>query len=355
MGNWAFSPFPLGQMTGQFSTNEERTVSLLFRILYKLKICGHRELIQRPELYDKVEQHLKNIWEVILQTALVDSLTQKELGDWRFRSLPPLSQGISNASMECLSARLHDLREKGDIRPWEIFLHLLAIMAFQSKVYEMRMIGLDNLPVLDPAIMRHLRKRLPPEQYHDKWRQLLDTMPGVMAPRRVTLRIMYEIFSQECIGCFRQVKWGEGLYGITMFESICCGRQKCLHEDGLAYNNHQEFLIAIFKHGNVAAELCHYCGLTGDERPHRCSRCKTKVYCGEECRNADWQLVHKDICNKGDISRKVLKKKKERIEEQRKRDVESSENVLAKQMEMFGFSEEDGASIKDLLHNRYLK
>ena len=35
----------------------------------------------------------------------------------------------------------------------------------------------------------------------------------------------------------------------------------------------------------------------------RCSRCLTKVYCGEECRDLDW-VEHKQVCREGEVQRK---------------------------------------------------
>ena len=54
-----------------------------------------------------------------------------------------------------------------------------------------------------------------------------------------------------------------------------------------------------------AAFLCDYCGLpwTSGNMGRRCSRCLTKVYCGEECRDQDW-VVHKLMCREGEVERK---------------------------------------------------
>ena len=41
-------------------------------------------------------------------------------------------------------------------------------------------------------------------------------------------------------------------------------------------------------------ELCDFCGQRGRQR-HRCITCRTKIYCGKECYDAD-QEVHKQFC-----------------------------------------------------------
>lgn len=35
-----------------------------------------------------------------------------------------------------------------------------------------------------------------------------------------------------------------------------------------------------------------------------CSKCLTKLYCGDQCRDEDWEKVHRKVCKKGE-DRKV--------------------------------------------------
>ena len=44
----------------------------------------------------------------------------------------------------------------------------------------------------------------------------------------------------------------------------------------------------------LKCENCDYCGQRGGQR-HRCITCRTKIYCGKECYDAD-QEVHKEFC-----------------------------------------------------------
>ena len=41
-------------------------------------------------------------------------------------------------------------------------------------------------------------------------------------------------------------------------------------------------------------ENCDYCGQRGGQR-HRCITCRSKIYCGKECYDAD-QEVHTEFC-----------------------------------------------------------
>ena len=46
-------------------------------------------------------------------------------------------------------------------------------------------------------------------------------------------------------------------------------------------------------------EACDYCGGFNQEvKSHRCSGCRTKVYCGVECLNKD--EVHLKLCEQGE-------------------------------------------------------
>ena len=71
----------------------------------------------------------------------------------------------------------------------------------------------------------------------------------------------------------------------------------------------------------LVANRCDYCGLLG-RKAHRCNECKTKVYCSQECQSSDWYLVHKKICSKGEVARKVKwdKKKREELGQEQEED-----------------------------------
>ena len=52
-------------------------------------------------------------------------------------------------------------------------------------------------------------------------------------------------------------------------------------------------------HFEYSGEFCDYCdGMNGEMKSHRCNKCKTKVYCGMDCRNKD--EVHLRLCEEGD-------------------------------------------------------
>merc|ERR1712059_245687 len=77
-------------------------------------------------------------------------------------------------------------------------------------------------------------------------------------------------------------------------------------------NKEVDFCLAMAIKGSASVEnSCDYCGVLG-RKVHRCSECKTKVYCSEECLQLDWKKIHSKICNEGEVASKVKGGKKER-------------------------------------------
>ena len=65
---------------------------------------------------------------------------------------------------------------------------------------------------------------------------------------------------------------------------------------------------------------CEVCYRRGSV--HRCSVCKCRWYCGLECQNEDWKVVHKDICQ----MLKKKGKKRANTEKRKKQAEEITEN-----------------------------
>ena len=110
-----------------------------------------------------------------------------------------------------------------------------------------------------------------------------------------------------------------------------CEDQKCLKKCKNILDRDLKLCLIYSKRAyNVEKDKCGCCarvypGLRG----HRCSRCLTKLYCGEKCRDMDW-VVHKLICRKGEV---VRKKKGDRQERKQK-----GSDQFERQMAALGFS-----------------
>ena len=109
---------------------------------------------------------------------------------------------------------------------------------------------------------------------------------------------------------------------LGMFSVAVCGKMPCVYScvqaDVEETRNRRDYVRLATKSG---ADRCDYCAVYyRGQRVHRCSRCLTKVYCGEQCRDQDWG-VHKLVCREGEgwqVGRKMKRKKgrKQRIREE---------------------------------------
>ena len=83
---------------------------------------------------------------------------------------------------------------------------------------------------------------------------------------------------------------------------------------------------------------------------HRCSGCKSRWYCGEDCQLEDWKVVHKEVCGKlskmGRKQRLNSQKRKEEAEKVTKNNNHIYKNELMDKLKM---ELKDWCSDKDYL------
>ena len=91
-----------------------------------------------------------------------------------------------------------------------------------------------------------------------------------------------------------------------------CGEQKCRNKyDNIIERDLKLFMIYTKKAHILQFEFRGFCAQCSAVRGHRCSRCLTKLYCGEQCRDKDW-AVHKLVCREGEEKRKIKGGREER-------------------------------------------
>ena len=81
-----------------------------------------------------------------------------------------------------------------------------------------------------------------------------------------------------------------------------CSKARCWQIWSKIVKEDQNLMLIHGKLGyEFAADMCDYCAQTHmGVRGHRCSRCLTKVYSGEQCRGKDWG-VHKLVCREKEV------------------------------------------------------
>ena len=77
-----------------------------------------------------------------------------------------------------------------------------------------------------------------------------------------------------------------------------CGAPACketvkdlYNQESIRSKNSQESPDSV----TITGFACDHCGLHSNH-PHRCSGCKSKHYCTQECQNLNWNLVHMKMC-----------------------------------------------------------
>ena len=105
-----------------------------------------------------------------------------------------------------------------------------------------------------------------------------------------------------------------------------CGKQKCVSDN---IKRRGKNFFEVLEDPAFHAKRCHMC-FKINANLKRCGKCKSKVYCGIECLHKDWELVHKDICGKGDVERKQKEGKTERKMQNKKAAADFKEKCLKK-------------------------
>jgi len=94
-------------------------------------------------------------------------------------------------------------------------------------------------------------------------------------------------------------------YITPFFSIVSCDKANCSHNVFKNYMN--SFFLPAFSamsEKKTSSYKCDSCFFYS-EKPHRCKRCLTKMYCSKECQLKDWKKVHEKICKDGESERKL--------------------------------------------------
>jgi len=144
-------------------------------------------------------------------------------------------------------------------------------------------------------------------EFHEMWKCVLELLSGRLAHfEDLKKAVCYGDLNKTCWGCYKDFtaskffptpsSWPDGtvsplfMFGNEVNFSYC---GKCEHKVAFErfLNMEQKWVES---KRLEKCEDCDFCGQRGGQR-HRCSTCRTKLYCGKECYDAD-QEVHKEFC-----------------------------------------------------------
>jgi len=319
-------PFTLGEMSGKFLTKTEHTISILMHLLHKMKLVKHAAWIFLPEICDDIYTHLRSLrqftWDIYLFAN--PGHEREQAIDEKFLTPPLLLPELHDLAdkIDNKLAELH-LKDHGVFRPWDTFKLLLNFLFLLNSELMRKDAESAGVPETSEVVKK---MKVTSAQFIDIWRKVLASLAYKLVPFTDLLKIFCGgQLKQKCFGCSKRIKVNEmlifsssSLYSKqapyhfhSHFSANLCGNPNCYKKVSV----HDFSLIKTYmKTGMMSSgQKCDSCALPG-VKVHRCTGCLTKLYCGELCRDEDWDKVHKQVCRKGEV-RKVKSGKQERVKE----------------------------------------
>ena len=297
-------PFKLGEISGKFLTKVEHTVSILQHLVHKLKLTKHPAWTILPASSDQLDKFLIRMRMIVWLTCVGDISKRLEV-DIPMSIQPVLKMMLDigiDIDMKLLAAKFRDL---SIFRVWDTFKLFLNILLQQFKDIARR----DAVRIGVPEMYKDdLKLMVNPDQFNDMWKRVLNSMDGGLVPFTDLLKIVSGgDIRQECFGCSKVLIVADLHCIVTrvpfLYQSFVqaslCGDPDCSKQldalDAKVYEICSKISCAAIE------STCDNCFLVGRSPVHRCTKCLTKYYCGVECRDEDWDKVHKLVCKEDQV------------------------------------------------------
>jgi len=306
---------PLGEMTGIYS-KLDATFSTMLRILVKMKMTNH--VIWRTR-----KSSAEHLYKILVRTRVKACWSQlvTKPGTAIHRILPYFMEDkekslFNNAlkDIDTLFLTMNDL-SGSQVFPWCTF-KILFDFVINEELMEGSLIS-EHLGATDME-EKFGEVRITHSKFHKSWENMLDKLREGLVPWTTLVEVLCEGNPvQQCYECGVQVHvqnvavshGGCGFFQViphlifgSGFSFSLCGKFSCsniLLKDSffMAKTRLLEFYERLL--WEYVGERCDYCGEVNQEvKSHRCSGCRTKVYCGVECLNKD--EVHLTLCEEGE-------------------------------------------------------
>ena len=345
-------PLIFSQMTGKFSCEFERTVSLLSHIVETIKHClldkDPEEKLVKPENKWVISsftmiQFRRFIWGCILESSI------KAEFEWKCSYIFQHSTFMTKvmAEVEVLAAHVHLLKTlEGDLKWFSTFVLVLNFLFIEDYAIHCRLKGRAvPHPEVRDTILTAMSQRLLP------YSQLVTIICQGDTDRTCTLcqeATVITAWFPSYLGFMEaaegeQIKpvpnhlliWAEStvknkafvyldLYGFRVY---CCTSQKCfkklcIHIRVTRAKLNEEFARS---EGYANSSHCGYCFMQCSGRP-RCGGCKAKVYCSKDCKEKDWE-VHELFCEALAKEKRRYRSKKE-IDQNMQERIETQDDLV---------------------------
>jgi len=352
----AHIPFQLGEMSGQFPTMAEQTVSILGHLLLKLDMIKHPAWTILPGARSTLCFLLREVRELIWN-FYINTVPGHRL-DWTIQTMLTDSSSSPGfllamfAQVDKIDEKLTEGKfvDKSVFRPWDAFkllLNMLLQYGFDYQKRDAERLGIeDDVDEITEVSGIEVKLRVTSTQFSEIWSKLLSTMSGKLVPYEDLVKIICnDQLNQVCFGCSEEITVSEIIFSrrkdmeskkVVPFKfqgdaaAFFCADPLCYDGQALGSRFWQahSFITHLYMRTSFENRFrrCDYCSFPSKGCIHRCTGCLTKLYCGEQCRDEDWEMVHSKVCKQGEV-RKVKGGKQEREEDVSKRFDEFVEQV----------------------------
>ena len=127
-------PWPLGEMTGQFMTKAEATISLMIRILLKMRIIDHTAWVidtkSSVELCNTLLHARVNLWTNAYMRANPGPVLETAVGCANTITMLELDERIGNTGNLLIAAKF---KEHNEFRPLDTLKLLASFLVFTNS------------------------------------------------------------------------------------------------------------------------------------------------------------------------------------------------------------------------------
>jgi len=328
-------------MTGQFTSKLEATVTLMMRIMLKMKLTKHPlwdgsiplNNMNAMKLYEVLGKIRYKTW--YCGMFATPSQQRGEILPYRLDKI--ISPHDEICKVEKIIEQIREVYDGDHVefRPWDIF-NILTVFLVESR---------DSLgKVVAEALLGELRMRLTCSKDSWLWKNMIDMLNGGLVPFVRVVEVLCDgNLYQDCHWCDKRVNvvdvgdnviiftrtammglsipFLENVTAILLFDDeptllfcagvpyVVCGMSSC----NMAFGGFFSYLAkALVEMNNTfdklsveyRGDLCDYCGGFNQQtmKGSRCAGCKTKVYCSMNCYRKD--TVHHNLCQKGEKRKK---------------------------------------------------
>ena len=332
MGEFS-SAVPMGEMTRKFQTRSEQTVFVMQQIVDKLvktnsllaRECRD-EMNDMAKMLDRMRSSCRITYYQFPQAFVDRDLTAIHEDNSHIREIF-LDELLNKPEVMAISATSAALgAEGGDpFLAWESFKSLTGFLFWSNlhnKHIDFEKLGMEN--EVPDELMEMVAELGSSTQFQDIWDEVLTALgPGLVHHSDLLDILCGGNREQKCAECSTDItiervftmdtsspwmKFNQPFVTFRCRIFSCSGFFCQMLNKSKEVEFHKKISAVINSiTSRLVANRCDYCGLLG-RKAHRCKDCKTKVYCSQECQSSDWFLVHKKICNKGEVARKVRRR-----------------------------------------------